>query len=109
MTVYHDPGDAAIVDIILIHGLRGSAEESWMHGSCLWPRNLLGHDMGGARIMSWGWDSSAARMTGYSSQVTLHQHAETFLSDLQDLRSNSSEVLTNNAAWPALPIRLMEI
>ena len=92
MSVFHDPGDAAVVDIVLVHGLRGHAEETWTAGSCCWPRDLLKRDIHDARIMSWAWDSSVAHATSYSSHLTLHQHAETLLLDLQDLRVEHQEV-----------------
>ncbi|KAH8883762.1 hypothetical protein GQ53DRAFT_752783 [Thozetella sp. PMI_491] len=43
------------VDIILVHGFNGHREESWTKSGVCWPRDLLGQDIPGVRIISWGW------------------------------------------------------
>jgi hypothetical protein len=52
-------GAQLLVDVIAIHGLNGDRERSWTHRSSgtLWLRDLLPHDLPGARIYTYGYDS----------------------------------------------------
>ena len=47
------------VDVIAIHGLNGHSERSWTHkpSGVFWLRDLLNHDLPGARIYTYGYDS----------------------------------------------------
>lgn len=67
------------VDIIFVHGLHGHRINSWTKGQSqiCWPRDLLGHDVQKARVISWGWATNSA---GFTDQ------AETLLLDVSRVR-----------------------
>src|SRR5947207_901591 len=47
------------VDVIAMHGLNGDCERTWTHkpSGTFWLRDLLPHDLPGARIYSYAYDS----------------------------------------------------
>ncbi|KAK8071344.1 hypothetical protein PG997_011547 [Apiospora hydei] len=63
------PGSATNqgVDIIFVHGLRGSRLGTWSQGDFCWPRELLAKEDGfeTSRVIAWGYDSRVAEPTAY--------------------------------------------
>jgi hypothetical protein len=86
--VIHDGCDKAStgVDIVFIHGLRGSRVKTWSSGSCFWPRDLLSADLERARLITWGYDADIANAFQYASQDSIYGHADTLLNDLARIR-----------------------
>jgi hypothetical protein len=74
------------VDIIFVHGLRGSAYRTWSKGDICWPRDLLKDDISAARVITWGYDSDVAHLFSYASKESIFGHADTLLGDLARLR-----------------------
>ncbi|KAK7973451.1 hypothetical protein PG988_007585 [Apiospora saccharicola] len=72
-------GESPKVDIIFVHGLRGSSLNTWSRGEICWPRDLLKDDLPEARVFTFGWDSMIANATSYASQDSLFGHAGTLL------------------------------
>jgi hypothetical protein len=83
--------DDSGVDVVFVHGLRGSSLGTWSKGVVCWPRDLLKIDIQDAsydaRIITWGYDSSAANVFSYASKESIFGHAETLLEDLSRLRA----------------------
>ncbi|KAI9761267.1 MAG: hypothetical protein M1840_001991, partial [Geoglossum simile] len=86
--------DHSGVDVIFVHGLRGSSLGTWSKGVVCWPRDLLKIDIQDAlydaRIITWGYDSSAANVFSYASKESIFGHAETLLEDLSRLRAGKT-------------------
>ncbi|KAI9774253.1 MAG: hypothetical protein M1840_004147, partial [Geoglossum simile] len=86
-------GDSG-VDIVFVHGLRGNSLRAWSKGVVCWPRDLLKIDIQDAsydtRIITWGYDSSAANVFSYASKGSIFGHAETLLEDLSRLRAGKA-------------------
>ena len=82
--------DHSSVDIIFVHGIRGSSLGTWLKRAVCWPRDILKEDIKDAsydaRIITWGYDSSAANVFSYASEESIFGHAETLLGDLSRLR-----------------------
>jgi hypothetical protein len=78
------------VDIVFVHGLRGSPLETWSKNGVCWPRDLLKTDIENipleARSITWGYDASIVNVFTYTSQESIFGHAETLLGDLSRLR-----------------------
>ena len=94
MTVhYHGKrGEAAVADVVFVHGLGGDPIDTWTEKGICWPRDLLKDDLDNVRIMSWGYDSGIAHLWKSTSQASVFGHAETLLSDLANLRLTRQEV-----------------
>ncbi|KAL3485464.1 hypothetical protein BJX62DRAFT_242897 [Aspergillus germanicus] len=62
LDVVQDPGPAAAVDIVLVHGLEGDSESTWTYESTnlFWPRDLLPKDLPEARILVFSYPASLA-------------------------------------------------
>lgn len=85
--LYDGTGDSSTgVDIVFVHGLRGSAYRTWSKGDICWPRDLLRNDIPRARVITWGYDSGVARFFTYASRESIFGHADTLLGDLARLR-----------------------
>ncbi|KAH0533863.1 hypothetical protein FGG08_007514 [Glutinoglossum americanum] len=86
--------DDSGVDVVFVHGLRGSSLGTWSRGVVCWPRDLLKTDIQDAsydaRIITWGYDSSAANVFSYTSKESIFGHAETLLEDLSRLRAGKT-------------------
>jgi hypothetical protein len=86
LTTNNDGG----VDIVFVHGLRGSLLRTWSKNGVCWPRDLLKTDIGNipleARSITWGYDASIVNVFTYTSQESIFGHAETLLADLSRLR-----------------------
>ncbi len=104
MNIFHSgkSGEAAVADIVFVHGLRGDSIKSWSHKDVCWPRDLLKYDLENARIMSWGYDARIANWKGPASQGSVFGNAETLLSDLANERLVPAEVLL---AWSPIGIK----
>ena len=81
-------GEAAVVDIVFVHGSGGDAVGTWTKDAVCWPRDLLKVDVSNARILSWKYDSGVIS----SSQGGTFDHAETLLTDLAAVRQEEHEV-----------------
>lgn len=79
-------GPASGVDLVFVHGLRGSRLKTWTSDGVFWPRDLLRDDLKKARVITWGYDASIANAFTYASEESLFGHAGTLLSDLARLR-----------------------
>ncbi|KAF3479854.1 WD40/YVTN repeat-like-containing domain [Arthroderma uncinatum] len=81
----------AVVDIVFVHGLTGSSENTWTHpdSNLHWPRQLLKEDIPNARIFTFGYDADVASFWGGASQNRLTNHAENMIKDLVDERSDT--------------------
>jgi hypothetical protein len=73
------------VDIIFVHGLYGHRVGTWTKGSVCWPRDLLGHDVKNARVITFGYASAM----GTSGNVFSEQ-AERLLTDITRVRIGTS-------------------
>ena len=93
--VLHDCADA-VLDVCFVHGLSGDRESTWTaHGqSEPWPKALLPLVLGGARILTYGYDAYAVRapVAGINK---VSDHASNLLNDLTTDRigCNSSRPL----------------
>ena len=65
-----------------VHGLNGHREKTWTAGNGVhWLRDLLPHDLPGARILSWGYDANTHSGSRVSCQY-LYDHAQALVSKL---------------------------
>jgi len=79
-------GPSSGVDLVFVHGLRGSRLRTWSRGDIFWPRDLLSKDLKNIRVITWGYDASIAKAFSYASKESLFGHAGTLLNDLARLR-----------------------
>jgi hypothetical protein len=73
-----------IFDLVAVHGLGGSAYKAWTHDNGkLWLRDFLPADLPGARIFTYGYNSTFlfSRETG-----TLRDYARALLEDIRSER-----------------------
>ena len=69
------------VDVIAVHGLGGGAYKTWTHeNGKLWLRDFLPGDLPGARVFTYGYDSTFvfSRKTG-----TLRAYARALIEDIR--------------------------
>lgn len=76
------------VDLVFVHGLRGSRIKTWSKGDVCWPRDLLPKDISNVRVLTWGYDSSVANAFRYASKESIFGHADTLLNDLARVGQN---------------------
>ncbi|KAI0834641.1 hypothetical protein F5Y06DRAFT_278520 [Hypoxylon sp. FL0890] len=81
-------GPAEGVDLVFVHGLRGSRVKTWSQGDACWPRDFLKDDMENARGITWGYDANIANAFSFASQESIFGHAEALLIDLSNWRKN---------------------
>lgn len=81
-----DLDPAAGTDIVFVHGLRGSRVSTWTKDGVCWPRDMLGEDVDDIRVIMWGYDSSIANATRFSSLQSVFGHAESLARDLKMVR-----------------------
>lgn len=81
-------GSDSGVDLVFVHGLRGSRIKTWSKGEVCWPRDLLPKDVDNVRILTWGYDSSVANVFSYASRESIFGHADTLLNDLARVRKD---------------------
>lgn len=68
------------LDIVFVHGLFGSRSGSWTKAGVCYPRDFLGLDIPGIRVVAWGWTGSLSSSGSFSDQ------ADSLLADLSRLR-----------------------
>ncbi|KAI1777646.1 hypothetical protein F4818DRAFT_320576 [Hypoxylon cercidicola] len=72
------------IDIVFVHGLFGSRSGTWTKGGTCYPRDLLGQDIPGIRIITWGW-------TGVpGGNGTFSEQAESLLADIARIRGGTN-------------------
>jgi hypothetical protein len=83
---------SAVIDIIFIHGLTGSAYTTWLHeGSGVhWPRDLLKNDLKDARIMTFGYDADVVNFWNHAAQDGVTGYANDLLGSLAGRREGIS-------------------
>ncbi|KAL7626664.1 hypothetical protein AAE478_003438 [Parahypoxylon ruwenzoriense] len=72
------------IDIVFVHGLFGSRFGTWTKGGVCYPRDFLGQDIPGVRIIAWGWTGAL------SGNGTFFDQAESLLTDITRIRSGTS-------------------
>ncbi|KAF2156673.1 hypothetical protein K461DRAFT_2120 [Myriangium duriaei CBS 260.36] len=89
--VLHTP-DNAVVDIVFLHGLTGSADKTFLHveSHTYWPVHLLTKDITDARILTFGYDANVVNFFDSAGQNTLQSHALDLIGDLADKRDTQS-------------------
>ncbi|MCJ1249271.1 hypothetical protein MMC30_006494 [Trapelia coarctata] len=77
------------VDVVAVHGLGGSAYETWTHhNGTLWLRDFLPGDLPGARVFTYGYNSTYV----FSRETSiLRDYARTLLEDLRSERTLPEE------------------
>lgn len=83
-----------IADIVFVHGLTGSSYTTWRHErtGLYWPKELLGKDLGDARILSFGYDADVVRLWNPASSNRVGNHAENLLGCLSRIRGRTESV-----------------
>ncbi|KAN0070689.1 hypothetical protein V8E54_011558 [Elaphomyces granulatus] len=78
------------VDLIAVHGLNGDAKRTWTHHktNALWLQDFLPQDVKGIRVMSFGYNASAAFG---NTTATIADHAKDLLTCLVDKREEEDE------------------
>ncbi|OTA67283.1 hypothetical protein K449DRAFT_319566, partial [Hypoxylon sp. EC38] len=74
------------IDLVFVHGLRGSRVKTWSAGDVFWPRDFIRDDLEKARAITWGYDANIANAFSYASKESLFGHGETLLADLSRMR-----------------------
>ncbi|KAI0380994.1 hypothetical protein F5Y04DRAFT_89449 [Hypomontagnella monticulosa] len=72
------------IDIVFVHGLFGSRAGTWTKAGVCFPRDFLGQDIPGVRIIAWGWTGAIG------SSGTFTDQAESLLSDIARVRSGTT-------------------
>jgi hypothetical protein len=67
----------------------------------MWLKDLLPHDLPNARILTYGYDADTRSFTQTSTQ-NITRHAEAFVEQLSQLRSEESEVSVSKQSRNAL-------
>lgn len=82
-----------MVDIVFVHGLMGDRERTWTaDGSDKpWPESLLPSKIKNARILTYGYDANAAKLTEVVSSNVIGDHAGTFLAALSAVRDTDEQ------------------
>lgn len=83
INVLYAPRSKPLVDIVLIHGLKGHSYTTWLdtRSGTYWPVHLLQRDVPNARIMTFGYDADPMGVL-VSGQNDIRDHAHTLLGDL---------------------------
>jgi hypothetical protein len=84
--------------IVFVHGLTGDCIETWTYHNkssgttVCWPEDLLPSDIGGARIVTFGYDADVAHFWEPVGLNNLFQHADSLVSHLANLRRKTKTV-----------------
>src|SRR5437588_2092059 len=78
--------------LVFVHGLGGHWYDSWSKNGVFWPRDLLSRDVRNVRIITFGYDSDAAKFFRQVSRNQIHDHARTLIGDLRRCRKKGDEV-----------------
>jgi len=78
------------VDLVAVHGLDGDAKQTWTHRetNALWLQDFLPQDVQNIRVMSFGYNASAAFG---NTTATIIDHAKDLLTCLVDKREEEDE------------------
>ncbi|KAN0070627.1 hypothetical protein V8E54_011496 [Elaphomyces granulatus] len=78
------------VDLVAVHGLDGDAKQTWTHRetNALWLQDFLPQDVQNTRVMTFGYNASAAFG---STTATIIDHAKDLLTCLVDKREEEDE------------------
>ena len=92
--ILHDPS-SAVLDIVFVHGLTGSAYSTWLHEDSgkHWPRDLIKNDISDARVMTFGYDTDASY---FWEQDGISDHAKDLLDKLTRRRKHVVGVLVSS-------------
>src|SRR3569833_1788052 len=83
--------ELAVVDIVVLHGLTGSATKTWLHipSRGYWPRDLLKNDFPDARVLVFQYDADITGIFSTASSSQLSDHAGNMLGDLARVREGT--------------------
>ncbi|KAL3296768.1 Kinesin light chain [Colletotrichum asianum] len=86
----HNPSEAALVDIVFVHGLTGHREKTWTAHDATdpWPKTLLPTKIPTARVLTFGYDASVADWRSVVSVNRVGNHAQNLLSALANFRED---------------------
>ena len=86
LTVLYDPGECATLDIVAVHGLTGNVLGTWTHSGTqkLWLRDFLPDDIKGARILTFGYDTSSFTTALKGRSFVIAEQLLTLLLDKRD-------------------------
>lgn len=92
MKVLYDSA-SAVIDIVFIHGLIGSAYTTWLHeeSGVYWPRDLLKNDLKDARIITFGYDVDVVNFWKHAAQDGISGYANDLLGSLAGCREGISD------------------
>ena len=92
--ILHDPS-SAVLDIVFVHGLTGSAYSTWLHEDSgkYWPRDLIKNDISDARVMTFGYNRDASH---FWRQDGISDHAKILLLKLAMRRKDVVGVLVSS-------------
>ena len=101
--VFVPPGNQAIADIVLVHGLDGKSYGTWYHADSgtHWPSAFLSRDFDNCRVLSYGYDSRVVSRWGGVSTSSLAQHSETFVGRLATFRKETNSVCCQSYSVPS--------
>ncbi|KAI9794399.1 MAG: hypothetical protein M1816_005468 [Peltula sp. TS41687] len=93
LKVLYQPLDepTAVVDIVFVHGLRGSSDNTWLDeaSGIHWPTDLLSQDLNDARILAFAYDANVVNLWNPVSQNRVSNHAENLLGALARQRERT--------------------
>lgn len=92
-TELYSPEDPVLseVDIVFVHGLRGHPARTWTKEHCYWPRDLLPKWRPDARVITFGYDASVARLIGNPSSNNINSHSRSLLDYLIGFRQQAPQ------------------
>jgi hypothetical protein len=81
----HNLLTSLIYSLVAVHGLNGDAKQTWTHRetNALWLQDFLPQDVQNIRVMSFGYNASAAFG---NTTATIADHAKDLLACLIDKR-----------------------